>query len=79
MMGCMVASGAPGSSTRPVGNTQAARMGEERLAQSVLFGELLGGKGYSGEQDNYWMVHLKEDMSVFGMKLKGGEICTEGR
>ena len=53
-----------------------ARMGEERLPQRVMFGELVGGKGYSGGQEKDWMVHLKEDMSVFGMKFEG---CLEGR
>ena len=28
-----------------------ARMGEERLPQRVMFGELVGGKGYSGGQE----------------------------
>ena len=27
-----------------------ARMGEERLLRRVMFGEMLGGKGYSGGQ-----------------------------
>ena len=51
-----------------------ARTGEERLPQRVMFGELVGGKGYSGRQEEDWMAHLK-DMSVFGMKKKskGGE------
>ena len=47
------------------------RMGEERLPQRVMFGELVGGKGYSGGQEKDWMAHLKEDMSVFGMKFQG--------
>ena len=50
-----------------------ARMGEERLPQRVMFGELVEGKGYSGGQEKDWVVHLKEDMSVFGMKFEGGE------
>ena len=48
-----------------------ARMGEERLPQRVMFRELVWGKGYSGGQEKDWLVHLKEDMSVFGMKFKG--------
>ena len=48
----------------------AARMGEERLPQRVMFGELVGGKGYSRGQEKDWMAHLKEDMSVFGMKFE---------
>ena len=48
-----------------------ARMREERLPQRVMFGELVKGKGYSGGQEKDWMDHLKEDMSVFGMKVEG--------
>ena len=47
------------------------RMGEERLPQRVMFGELVEGKGYSGGQEKDWMDHLTEDMSVFGMKFEG--------
>ena len=46
-------------------------MGEERLPQRVMFGELVGGKGYSGGQEKDWMAHLKEDKSVFGMRFEG--------
>ena len=46
-------------------------MGEERLPQRVMFREFLGCKGYSGGQEKDWMDHLKEDMSVFGMKFEG--------
>ena len=48
-----------------------ARMGKERLPQRVVFGELVGGKGYSRGQEKDWMVHLKEDMSAFGIKFEG--------
>ena len=48
-----------------------ARIGEERLPQRVMFGELVWGKGYSGGQEKDWMVHLKEDMPAFGMKFEG--------
>ena len=41
-----------------------ARMGEERLPQRVMFGELVGGKGYSGGHEKDGMDHVKEDMSV---------------
>ena len=47
-----------------------ARMGEERLAQRVMFGELVGGKHYSGGQEKDRMVHLRENMSGFGMKFE---------
>ena len=46
-------------------------MGEERLPQRVMFGDLVRGKGYSGGQGKDWMAHLKEDMSVFRMKFEG--------
>ena len=36
-----------------------ARMGEERVPQTVMFGELVGGKGYSGGQEKDWMAHLR--------------------
>ena len=52
-------------------------MGEERLPQRVMFGELVGGKGYSGGQGKDWRVHLKEDMSVFGMKFEGWRKATQ--
>ena len=48
-----------------------ARMGEGRLPQRVIFGDFVGGKGYSGGQEKDWMAHLKKDMSVFGLKFKG--------
>ena len=48
-----------------------ARMREERLRKRVMFGELVGGKSYSGGQEKDWLVHLKEDMPVFGMKFEG--------
>ena len=48
-----------------------ARIGEERLLQRVMFGELVGDKGYSGWQEKDWMTHLKEDTSGFGMKFEG--------
>ena len=48
-----------------------ARIGEDRLPQRVMFGEIVGGKGYSGGQGKDWLAHLKENMSVFGMKFEG--------
>ena len=39
-------------------------MGEERVPQRVMFGELVGGKSYSGGQEKDWMAHLKENMSL---------------
>ena len=47
-----------------------ARVREERLPQRVMFGELVGGTGYSGGQEKDWLVHLKGDMSIFGMKFE---------
>ena len=48
-----------------------ARMGEECLPQRVMFGEFVGGKGYSGGQEKDWMDYLTEDMSIFRMKFEG--------
>ena len=48
-----------------------ARTREVCLPQRVMFGELVGGNGYSGGQEKDWMMHLKEDMSSFGMKFEG--------
>ena len=48
-----------------------ARMGEERLPRRVMFGEMLGGKGYSGGQEWNWMKDLEEDLKAFGIKLEG--------
>ena len=44
---------------------------EERLAQRVMIGELVEGKGYSGAQDKDGKDHLKENISVFGVKFEG--------
>ena len=46
-------------------------MGEERLPQRVMVGELVGGKGCSGGQEKNWKSILKEDMAVFEMKSEG--------
>ena len=48
-----------------------ARMGEERLPR-VMFGETLGGKGYSGGQEWDWTKDLEEDLEeAFGIKFEG--------
>ena len=49
-----------------------ARLREERLPRSVMFGKMLGGKGYSGGQEWDCMKDLEEDRQAFGIKLKGG-------
>ena len=46
-------------------------MGEERLPRRVMFGEMLGGKGYSREQEWDWMKDLDEDLKDFGIKFEG--------
>ena len=46
-------------------------MGEERLPQKVMFGELVGGMGYSERQEKDWLAHLKEDTSVSGNNFEG--------
>ena len=45
-------------------------MGEERLPRRVMFGEMLGGKGYSGGQEWDWMKDLAEDLKAFGIKFE---------
>ena len=49
-----------------------ARMGEESLPQRVMFGELFGGKGYSGgKRRTGWLIsrRIYIYMSVFEMKI----------
>ena len=47
------------------------RMEEERLPRRVMFGEMLGGKGYSGGQEWDWMKDIEEDLKAFGIKFEG--------
>ena len=49
-----------------------ARMGEERLPRRVMFGEMLGGKGYSGGQEWDWMKDLEETLRRSASSSKGG-------
>ena len=37
----------------------------------VMFGEMLGGKCYSGGQEWDWMKDLEEDLKAFGIKFEG--------
>ena len=48
-----------------------ARMGEEHLPRMAMFGEMLGGKGYSAGQEWDWMKDLEEDLKAFGIKFEG--------
>ena len=48
-----------------------ARMGKEHPPRTVMFGELVGGKGYSGRQEKDWIMRLKEDMTAFEIKFEG--------
>ena len=48
-----------------------ARMGEDRLPRRVMFGEMLGDEGYSGEEEWDWMKDLEEDLKAFGIKFEG--------
>ena len=36
-----------------------------------MFGEMRGGKGYSGGQEWDWMKDLEEDLKAFGIKFEG--------
>ena len=58
-----------------------ARMREERLPQREMFGEIVGGKGYSGGQEKDWMDHLKEDIYVglWNEIRRVAKGCSEGR
>ena len=38
----------------------------------MVFGEMIGGKGYSFRQDKNWMGGLEEDLREFGAKSEGG-------
>ena len=44
-----------------------APMDNERLPKRVMFGEVDGGKGYSGEQEQDWMDCLERDLSLFSL------------
>ena len=46
------------------------RRAEERLPQKVMFGELVGGKGYSKGPNKNLLVHLKEVISAITIKLQ---------
>ena len=55
-----------------------ARMGEERLPQRVTFGDLVGGKSFSGRQEEKdLMVHPKEEMLASGMKFEGWQKAAQ--
>ena len=41
----------------------ACKEGEEHPPRNMVFGELVGGKGYSGGQDHDWMVRLTEEIT----------------
>ena len=47
-----------------------ARIGEERVPSRVMFGETIGGKGYSFGQEKDWMGRI-EDFRGFDIKSKG--------
>ena len=45
-----------------------------------MFGNLVGGKGYSGGQDKDWMVRLAEDVAELDVEVRTVEKgCIEGR
>ena len=52
-------------------------MGEELLPRRVMFGEMLGDKGYSGGQEWDWMKNLEEDLKAFGIKFEGWREATQ--
>ena len=36
-----------------------------------MFGEVVGGNGYSGGEESDWMVRIEEHMTEFGIKFEG--------
>ena len=42
-------------------------MDDERLPKRVMFGEVDGGKGYSGGQEQDWVGCLERDLSLFNL------------
>ena len=42
-----------------------ARMDNGRLPKRVIFGEVDGGKGHLGGQEQEWMGYLERDLSLF--------------
>ena len=56
-----------------------ARTGEERLPHRVMFGELVGGDGYTGGQEN-GLAHLKERyLGIWNEILTVAKMCSETR
>ena len=47
-----------------------ARMGNERLLKRVMLGELEGGKGYLGGQEQDWMCCLEHDLSLLNLPIE---------
>ena len=48
-----------------------ARMGEKCMPRRVLFGEMLGGKGYSRGQEWDCTKDLEEGLQAFGINFEG--------
>ena len=44
-----------------------ARTDEKRLPKRVMFGQVDGGKGYQGGQEQDWMSCLERDLSLFNL------------
>ena len=42
-----------------------------------MFGEILGGKGYSGGQEWDWMKDLQKDLKAFGIKFEGWDEAAQ--
>ena len=59
----------PRPSRRVVGFV--TRTEKECLPGRVVVGELVGGKGYSGRQQNDTMVRLEEDVTGFSVNSEG--------
>ena len=46
-----------------------ARMEDTRLPKCVMFGELVGGAGCVGGQENEWMGCFLDDLRAFGINV----------
>ena len=47
------------------------------MPRRVMFGEVVGAKGYSGGQAKDWMGRLEEYLKYFGIKFEGFREATQ--
>ena len=58
-----------------------SRIKDTRLPKYVVFGELVGGAGCVGGQENEWMGYLLDDLRAFGIDAnqRTTEVQDEGK